>query len=291
MGIILGLVAAFGWGTGDFITRNVAHKIGALRATIYVQLFGGLAMALVALALGEFTRAANIPLNGWLVGLIGGAIGVFASFTLFNAFEHGVLMIVSPIVSSFGAITVLLSLLSGETLSPLRSLGIGISIIGVILASIEWTPESERGMLALRGYRLPPGVGFAILSAVLFGVNFWMLGFYVVPALGPVLPVVVTRAVGVPLLLAVALLGRSSVAAPGRRVLGSILAIAAIDTIAFLANNVGMQTEQVAVVATLSSLFAAVTVVLAWIVLGERIRRGQWLGIGLILVGILLVSL
>ena len=59
-------------------------------------------------------------------------------------------------------------------------------------------------------YRLAFHGRDAIAAAVLFGVNFWLLGFYVVPALGPVLPVVVTRVLGVVAMLGVALIGRRS---------------------------------------------------------------------------------
>lgn len=291
MGVLLGLLAAVGWGTGDFITRSVTRQIGALRTIIYVQLFGLIAVTLLALVMGEFARAASIPAEGWLIGIIGGTVGVFASFTLFNAFEHGVLMIVSPIASSYGAITVLLSLLSGETLSATRALGVALSILGVILASIELTPGAERRVAMLGRYQLPPGVALAMIAAVLFGINFWLLGFYVVPALGPVLPVWVTRALGVMIMFGVALVSRQSSAAPARRAALLIVTISLLDTLAFAANNVGMQSEQVSVVAVLSSMFAAVTVVLAAIFLHERIRWGQWLGLALILAGILLVSL
>ena len=110
------------------------------------------------------------------------------------------------------------------------------------------------------------------------------------PALGPVLPVVVTRAIGVVVMLGVALASRQSAAPPARRAALLIVVIALLDTLAFAANNLGMESEQVSVVAVLSSMFAAVTVLLAWIFLHERIRWGQWLGLGLILAGILLVS-
>lgn len=291
MGIFLGLMAAFGWGTGDFITRGVTRQIGALRTIIYSQLFGLLAVAALALALGEFARAAAIPAEGWLIGVIGGTVGVFATFALFNAFERGVLMVVAPIAASYGALTVLLSVLSGETLSATRALGVVLSIAGVILASIELSPQAERTQMAARSFRLPRGIGFALMAAVLFGVNFWLLGFYVVPALGPILPVFVTRSLGVVVMLLLALVTRQSARPPARRALWGVVAVALLDTIAFAANNLGMESEQIAVVAVLSSMFAAVTVLLAWIFLRERIRPGQWFGIALILVGILLVSL
>ena len=292
MGIFLGLLAAVGWGTGDFLTRGVTRQIGAQRTLLYVQFFGLAAIILVALALGEFARIPSIAPSAWLVAVVSAAIGVTASLTMFTAFERGVLMIVSPIAASYGAITVLLSLLSGETLSPVRALGVGISILGIILASIELTPDAGPRVATLNRYRLPPGVAFALMAAFLFGISFWLVGFYVVPALGPVLPVVVTRGLGVVLVLPiVTLIGHHTARPPARRVTLIVLAIALLDTMAFAANNLGMATEQVSVVAVLSSMFAAVTVILAWLFLHERIRWGQWLGIGLILTGIVLVSI
>jgi drug/metabolite transporter (DMT)-like permease len=291
MGILLGLLAAFGWGTGDFLTRGVTRQIGALRTVIYVQFFGLLAVGSLALVSGALADLGRYPGSAWLAGVIGGLIGIFASLSIFIAFERGVLMIVSPIAASYGAITVLLSLLSGETLSPTRSLGVAICVLGVILASIERSPGEAREVATLAHYRLPPGVGWAMLAAVLFGVNFWILGFYVVPALGPMVPVVLTRVLGSVVMLGLALITRRSAGPPPRRAALTIALIALLDTVAFAAYNVGSTTEQIAVVAVLSSLFAAVTVVLAAIFLRERIRWGQWLGLGLILAGIVLVSL
>jgi drug/metabolite transporter (DMT)-like permease len=62
------------------------------------------------------------------------------------------------------------------------------------------------------------------------------------------------------------------------------------DTTAFVFSNRAMQLEQVAVVSVLGSLYGAVTVALAAIVLHEHVSRWQWLGIGAIFSGIYLMS-
>jgi uncharacterized membrane protein len=64
-----------------------------------------------------------------------------------------------------------------------------------------------------------------------------------------------------------------------------------MDTAAFIANNAGLHTGQVAVVSVLASLYGAVTVLLSWIFLRERLEPSQWFGIALIFAGIVLVSL
>ena len=75
------------------------------------------------------------------------------------------------------------------------------------------------------------------------------------------------------------------------KVTGWILGMGVLDTGAFLCNNLGMQLEQVSVVSVLSSLYGAVTVLLAAVVLREHLRKIQWIGIVGIFVGIVLISL
>jgi drug/metabolite transporter (DMT)-like permease len=67
--------------------------------------------------------------------------------------------------------------------------------------------------------------------------------------------------------------------------------IGLLDTGANVSYGLGLAGAYVAIVAVLSSLFSAVTVLLAWVVLRERLALNQWLGVLLILVGVALVSL
>jgi drug/metabolite transporter (DMT)-like permease len=69
------------------------------------------------------------------------------------------------------------------------------------------------------------------------------------------------------------------------------LALGLMDTAAFVANNLGLQTGHVGIVTVLSSLFAAVTVLMGYLFLRERLQRNQWFGVLLIFVAIVLVSL
>ena len=69
-----------------------------------------------------------------------------------------------------------------------------------------------------------------------------------------------------------------------------VVGVAVLDTAANVAYNLGITVSLTAVVSVISSLFSAVTVLLAWVFLRERLARWQWAGVGAILVGILLVS-
>ena len=70
-----------------------------------------------------------------------------------------------------------------------------------------------------------------------------------------------------------------------------VVPVALLDTAANIAYNIGITTALTSVVVTLSSLFSAVTVLLAWVVLRERLALWQWVGVLTILLGVLLVNL
>jgi drug/metabolite transporter (DMT)-like permease len=124
-----------------------------------------------------------------------------------------------------------------------------------------------------------------------FGFLFWFLGFYVVPVVGSTVSVWVIRLTSFSVLAVAAGPARQSLALPRGGVWWLLLGVGILDTAAFIFNNAGLRTGQVSVVSVLASLYGAVTVVLAWIFLRERLERSQWLGIVLIFAGIVLVSL
>jgi len=119
---------------------------------------------------------------------------------------------------------------------------------------------------------------------------FWLLGIRVVPLLGGAPSVWVIRLAGVLLTALVLLVLSRATAPPSLRDNRWILAIGILDTSAYLLNNYGMQHEQVSVVSVLTSLYGAVTVALAAILLREPVSRMQWLGIVSIFAGIVLIS-
>src|SRR5262245_59558694 len=116
MGILFGLVAAFGWGTGDFIAGRVSRLIGVIQTMFYIQMCGLISIGALLLLL----PGAPAPQAGaWaLAALI--ALGNFAgTLLLYRAFTIGKLSIVGPIASGFAVVTALLALAAGERPAPL----------------------------------------------------------------------------------------------------------------------------------------------------------------------------
>jgi drug/metabolite transporter (DMT)-like permease len=77
---------------------------------------------------------------------------------------------------------------------------------------------------------------------------------------------------------------------PLRRDMPLLVGVGMLDTCAYVFNNYGMVHEQTSVVSVLASLYGAVTVALAALLLREKVAASQWLGIFAIFVGIILIS-
>src|SRR5258707_12406037 len=125
MGILLGLLTALTWGGADFIARFATHRIGALRSMLYMQLAGFLLLSFLLQTLGGWGHLFDgSGWQPWAWGMLAGAINTFAMLALYRAFEIGKLSLVGPVSASYPALTVVLSLLSGEHLSLPRAAGI-----------------------------------------------------------------------------------------------------------------------------------------------------------------------
>jgi drug/metabolite transporter (DMT)-like permease len=289
MGILLGVLTAFFWGGSDFLARFSTHRIGTLRTMLYMQFTGFLMLSLALPWLGGWGHLADgSGWRPWAWGILAGLINFCSTLALYRSFEIGKLAVVAPISSSYPALTVLLSVASGEHLRAARIAGIVCAIVGVVLvAGGEKPPESDDPKAAGAGRK---GIGVALVSAVGFGFLFWLLGTRMVPITGATQTVWLIRLTCSVLMVGVILAARQPIRPPTDRVAGWLLGMGFADTGAFLLNNVGMKLEQVSVVSVLASLYGAITVGLAAVVLREHVSRWQWFGIAFIFAGIALIS-
>ena len=292
MGIVLGLVGAVCWGVADFLARFSSRRVGAYRTLLFMQVFGFLGLSAYLKWTHGFAQIAAHGWKPWAFGAIAGLLNMVASLALYYSFQIGVMSVVAPVSSSYPALTVMLALLSGEHIQALRGIGLAVTLVGVVLASTSFAADKVDA--PARGNhphaRLAKGVVWAIVAAIGFGFLFWFLGFHVVPVLGSVISVWMIRLTSFTVLVLAAAPSRQTITLPRGSVWWLLLGIGLLDTAAFVFNNAGLRTGQVSVVSVLASLYGAVTVVLSWVFLRERLERSQWLGIVLIFAGIVLVS-
>lgn len=317
-GVLLGLTAALCWGVADFCLRGATHAAGTFRVLYFMQIVGLAALLGLAPWLGLSFAGATpglvlVASALSLVILVGAAL-------LYRSFVIGKLAVVSPIAASFGAITTVLALATGERPTAPQLAGLAALLVGVTLSGMALTPrDATGGQPTAPGQRAEPawrrwfgpGVPEALGATLLFGGAYFGLR-YVAPQLGGVQTAMIGKAADLVALSLIVLLGWATRRALGRVgapfAQGSVIPAAralaprsgafwrwlipgaALDISANVAYNLGISGALTSVVATLSSLFTAVTVVLAWIFLRERLTRIQWLGLALILIGIALVN-
>ena len=288
MGILLGVLTALTWGCSDFLARFATHRMGTLRSLLYMQLIGFIWLTAALPWLGGWGHLADgSGWQPWAWGILAGCINAVSTLSLYRSFEIGKMALVAPLSASYPALTVMLSLLSGEHLSFARAAGIACTMLGVLLVAGGEKPPDETDHEAVR--RSGKGIGWAFAAAMGFGILFWLLGIRVIPRVGAPQTVWMIRGTCSIIAASIILIARQPIGLP-RNARWISLGMGLGDTAAFVLSNRAMQIEQVSVISVLGSLYGAVTVALAAIVLREHVSRWQWLGIIAIFSGIYLMS-
>ena len=179
-------------------------------------------------------------------------------------------------------IPVVTGALLGERLAPLTIFGIVLAIGAIVLVSQQ---DAAAAAVAHPG-RLPPGVGIALAAGVAIGLFF--LALAATDARAGMWPLLAARAVAVPCFGVAALVGarRLRMEAPVATI---AVAAGAIDMGANALYLLAIRYGSLSVAVTLSSLYPASTVILARLVLGERLNRWQTAGVICALVAVALI--
>lgn len=293
MGILFGLTTALCWGTADLFARFATLRIGTFRTMLYMQAIGLVLLTAAMPGIGGWGHLADgSGWRPWAWGILAGCLNTTATLALYRSFEIGKMSVVAPVSASYPALTMLLSVLTGERLTLLRVAGIALTIAGVVMVARGEAATGDANVAsdAARPAKRHLGVGWALVSGAGFGVMFWLLGLRVVPLIGSSGSVWIIRLTSVVGTLLAMMALRRAMTPPGRGEIGWVAGIGLLDTTAYVFNNFGMRMEQVSVVSVLASLYGAVTVLLAAVFLREKVSGLQWAGIGAIFAGIVLIS-
>ena len=271
--VALALGASLSWGLADFFGPLKARTLGALRVLFYVQLSGLAAIAIVVAVRGQGPADWAVLLA--IPAAISGTLGLYAYY---RGVAVGAISIVAPIAGISAVIPVSVGIASGDRPSVWQVVGMVCALAGVFLAS------RERG----RGTsRVAAGVGLALLAALGFGLyfppmhvagnaDFWWASL-------------LFRTTSALVILAVIALRRPSLSID-RRQLPTLALVGLGDMLGNLLFAAASTTGLVSITSVLASLYPIVTVVMARLVLDERVARSQEGGIVLTLAGVALIS-
>ncbi|HEX4717365.1 MAG TPA: DMT family transporter [Thermoleophilaceae bacterium] len=277
LGIGLALLASLAWGFGDFIGGAKSRVLPVLVVIVCSQVVGFVWIAGVAAIAHEPVPGGREAAFAALSALAGTA--GLACF--FRAIAIGKMSLVVPIASMAGVVPVIVGIATGDRPSVVQLAGMVIALAGAVLASRE-PDEGARG-----GSKLAAGVLLAALSAFLWG--WFFLALDVASDGGAVWASLINRTTSLALLLVAAAIMRPHLAA-ARPHMAALALAGTLDVSANLLFAAATTKGLVSLVSVAGSLYPVVTVLLARVVLKERVHRVQELGVAAALGGVVLIA-
>jgi uncharacterized membrane protein len=325
VGVALGLGAALSWGLADYFAAVASRSAGALRVVLGFHVTALIPLTALVLATDALAR---VSIAQVAVFVLIGAIGWVSYLAFYGALAIGPISVLSPIVSGYAAVTALLAVaFAGSRLSAPQAMAVAITIAGAMLASadirtIAGVKLQRRSAL---GFVLAL-CAMALLGTFVFGVSYyrsrigWLgpiflaRGFAALFLLGHVLaargldPAVgradATRGSAGPAAGSESAAGSANPAAgsanpragsarPTRRrgrLVVLIMLLALLDTGGYVFFNLGVGHAATAIVAAASAPYAVVPIVMGVSLFAERPTRAQWLGVGLVIAGVIVLG-
>jgi drug/metabolite transporter (DMT)-like permease len=283
LGIGLGLGAAVSWGLADYFAALASRRVGTLPVVLGFHLVACAFLGVLVAATGDLGRASWDDLPFFLLV---GALGFGSYLTFYRALAIGPISVVSPIVSGYAAVTVLLAVIvRGERLSAGESVAIALVVGGVVLTTLD--PSRLPGGARAGGL----GIALAIATTLLIG------GFVFGVAdrtdrLGWLVPIFLARLVSTGLVFAATTArGELRPRGWGPSILATLVFLGLIDTAGYISFNVGVRHAATSIVATASAPYALIPIALGVLLLHERPTRTQWGGVIVVLAGLVLLGL
>jgi drug/metabolite transporter (DMT)-like permease len=274
----LALLASISWGVGDFLGGLKSRSLPLLVVLTVSQIAGLLAIGAVVAA-----RAAGPPDPSFIPFALAGGLAVAVGIgAFFRALAVGTMSVVAPISAVGSAVPVLYGVALGERPGPLQMIGIALAVVGVVLAAREPPRPGEETATVAAGAALAmvAALGFGSFLTLMHraseGDAFWAT--------------LVQRIASMAIIGSIALIKRPSFRNI-RADVPALIAIGLLDVSAAALFAVASSQGMVSLISVMASLYPIATVLLAHVILGERLAMSQRVGAGAAFAGVGLISL
>jgi drug/metabolite transporter (DMT)-like permease len=308
MVIMFALAAAVLYGSADFLGGAASRHSRALSVAALSVPAGALVMLAAAVVSGGQAPTAGL---GWAIAAgVFGAIGIMVFYAGLAAGPMSVVAPVSALVST--VLPVGVAVASGEHLGLLVYIGAAVCLMATVLVSLERgtparmsanaaartpanaaprTPANAAGSRFLGGHPALRGLVYGTAAGAMFGIFFVSLRN--AGTSGVFWPVCTARMANAAVVIAVAVLARARPVGreAGSRVLAAAIGSGVLDASANLCYVLATRAGLFGIAAVLTSLYPGITVLLARVVLRERMQAVQRFGLLLAGVGVVLVTL
>jgi drug/metabolite transporter (DMT)-like permease len=262
----------------DFLGGLMTRRMAVLVVLSVSQTAGLAVIAAVVAAAGEPAPDAEFVPYAAAAGLA----GVCGLVAFYRALAVGKMSVVAPISSMSVLVPVAVGVATGDRPSELQAVGAALGIAGIFFASREPAEEAHDDR------RVATGVGLAMLSGLGFG--FFFVGMDAAADYDPLWASLVNRATSLSLLLLALGLFRPGFAGLTVSRLPVLMGLGMLEMGANVAFAFASREGLLSLTSVVSSLYPVVVVCLAWLVLRERLVRGQKAGVTAAFVGVALIA-
>jgi uncharacterized membrane protein len=275
LGIVLSLFSAATWGSGDFFGGLSTRKHNQY-AVLVVSAFAGILVLILC------TLIWREPFPGWpmaLWAILAGTCGVFGLGALYKALSMGHSASVAPTAAVIGAaIPVFYGIIKDGMPGPYKMVGFLFAFIGIWLVSYVSGSKDKT---------LSRGLLLAIIAGLGFG------GFYIfISMAGTKLtftPLIISRSSFFLVTLMMLIINKGEI---GKAIQSPVVWVTGVfDAGGNALFMLAKQFTRVDVAVVLSSLYPAFTVLLSRVFMKEQVTRNQWLGVGLCIAAVMLISM
>jgi drug/metabolite transporter (DMT)-like permease len=281
LSVAVAALSSIFYGVADFIGGSTSKRLHVLQV---VAISAPASLAVEILLIPVFGATWSWEAAGW--GALSGLASAAAFTLLYAALARGPMGILSPITAVISAaVPVAVGfIVAAAAPGPLKVLGLVIAAPAVVLLSLGSAP-AKSSPPRTSSLLIAAGAGLAIGTQLVF--------LHAAPADSGVVPLIVGRAVASVILgvAAAIVLPRVRAGRPSWRLMGLAALAGALDSLANLAFLISSRLGDLAVSGMIVALYPAATVVLAWIVLRERLGWKALVGIVLALVGVALLAI
>ena len=277
LAIALAFASSLAWGSADFMGGLQSRRRSLIAVLLIAQLMALALGAMYVLAAGDPFPDPGPALLAFGAGL-GGCLALAA---FYRGLAIGTMSIVAPVSATGAAVPVLVGIAEGERPGEIQVAGIALALVGIVMAARE--PGGAAPSRAVRA-----SIGLALLAALGFG-SFFVLIDAATERGGAPWSLFIVRIAEALLLGAVALALKPGMPRSLRDA-SPLLLIGALDYAATALFALATREGLLSIVSVVGSLYPAVTVVLARIVLAERVARSQEIGVVVTLAAVVAIS-
>jgi drug/metabolite transporter (DMT)-like permease len=284
LAVLFGVFAALCWSFHDLIARSMAAQIGAFRMAALVIISGGILLFFYVVYDGTVWSASWPQLmSGFALGIAYG----FAVGGLFKAFSLGPISLVGPITAGYPVLAVLWGVANGLEPTALQWGAVAITMVGAIVVARSGTEDG--GINAVEPGKMPTLLFFSVMAVLGYSASI-VLGQKAAVTVGEIEATWLSRVTALVVLIPF-MLKEGNTTPLTKRNWAGIFVMGGLDVLGVIAVNASGHLPGKDFAGIGISAYGAVAVILAMIFLKEKVSKGQWVGIGMIVAGVATISM